>query len=174
LAYFSSDGLDSFPASRIEIDKIQRRDYIRFNYIQTGIAPLLWRHFVNAKPFLIFAILAVLFLGSSPLPAHHSTAEYDLDKTTSVVGTVTEYAWNNPHAYIYLEVKNDKGGTEKWAGELGTLGQLSRANWRRDTVKPGDQITMYGNPAKDGRFLMRLQKVLLPNGQELMAQHVQQ
>jgi len=128
---------------------------------------------VNAKPFLFVILLAALFLASSPLLAHHSTAEYEMDKTVSVVGTVTDFAWNNPHAYVYLEVKNDKGNIEKWSGELGTLGQLSRANWRRDTLKPGDHITMFGNPTKDGRQLIRIQKVILPGGQELAAQHVE-
>jgi hypothetical protein len=128
---------------------------------------------VNAKPFLLAALLATVFLASSPLLAHHSTAEYQLDRTVSVIGTVTEFAWNNPHAYVYLDVKDDKGNIEKWSGELGTLGQLYRANWRRDTLKPGDHITMFGNPAKDGRLLMRLQKIILPNGQEFAAQHVE-
>lgn len=128
---------------------------------------------MNAKPFLFVILLAALFLASSPLLAHHSTAEYEMDKTVSVVGTVTDFAWNNPHAYVYLEVKNDKGNIEKWSGELGTLGQLSRANWRRDTLKPGDHITMFGNPTKDGRQLIRIQKVILPGGQELAAQHVE-
>jgi hydrogenase maturation factor len=73
-----------------------------------------------------------------------------------------------------MEVENDKGDVEKWAAELGTLGVLSRINWRRDSVKPGDQITIYGNPARDGRSLMRLMKVVLPNGQELSAGRAQQ
>lgn len=124
---------------------------------------------MNAKRFLIFAIFAGLFASSRPLLAHHSAAEYDMDKTTSVSGTVTQFAWNNPHVYIYMDVKNDKGEIEKWSGELGAIPQLSRANWSRDTVKPGDQITMNGNPAKDGRSVMRLQKITLPNGQEIIA-----
>lgn len=124
---------------------------------------------MNAKRFLLFVILAGLFAGASPLLAHHSAAEYDMEKTTSVSGTVTQFAWNNPHVYIYLDVKNEKGEIEKWSGELGAIPQLSRANWSRETVKPGDQITMNGNPAKDGRLVLRLQKITLPNGQDLVA-----
>lgn len=129
---------------------------------------------MNAKPFLNAALLAGLFLSSSPILAHHSPAEFDGTKTVSLKGTVTQFDWNNPHAYIFLEGKNDKGDVEKWAAELGTLGVLSRLNWRRDTVKPGDQITVYGNPARDGRLLMRLLKVVLPNGQELLSGRAQQ
>jgi Family of unknown function (DUF6152) len=128
---------------------------------------------VNVKSSLIAALLAGLLLSSSPIFAHHSPAEFDGTKTVSVKGTVTQFAWNNPHAYIYIDAENDKGEVEKWAAELGTLGVLSRINWRRDSVKPGDQITIYGNPARDGRSLMRLMKVVLPNGQELLAGRAQ-
>ena len=124
---------------------------------------------MNAKPFLILPLLAGLLLSSSPILAHHSAAEFDMTKIVPVKGTVTQFEWYNPHPYIFLEVKNDKGDVEKWSGELAALPMMSRAGWKRDTVKPGDQVTMYGNPAKDGRFLMRLDKILLPNGQELLA-----
>jgi len=127
---------------------------------------------MNANRFLIFALLAGLFLVSVPVFAHHSAAEYDMSKTASVKGTVTLFEWVNPHPYIYIDVKNDKGEIEKWTGELQALPLLARAGWRRDTVKPGDQITFYGNPAKDGRFQIRLDKITLPNGQDLQAARV--
>jgi hypothetical protein len=124
---------------------------------------------MNAKRFLIFALLAGLFLSSVPVLAHHSPAEYDMGKTTTLRGTVTLFEWVNPHSYIYIDVKNDKGEIEKWSGELQALTMLARSGWKRDSVKPGDQITMYGNPAKDGRLLLRLDKITLPNGQDLLA-----
>jgi hypothetical protein len=114
-------------------------------------------------------LLACTLLGSNPVLAHHSSAEYDMGKNVTVKGTVTQFDWNNPHVYIYLESKDDNGNVQKWSAELGALSTLARNNWRRDTVKPGDSITVFGNPAKDGRLLMRLQKVVLPNGQELGA-----
>jgi uncharacterized protein DUF6152 len=129
---------------------------------------LLERYHMNGKLFLIFVLLAGLASSSSPLLAHHSTAEYDMDKSASVAGTVTQFAWNNPHVYIYLDVKNSKGEIEKWSGELGAISMLSRINWRRDTVKPGDQVTMFGNRAMDGRFLMRVTKITFRDGQELL------
>ncbi len=85
-------------------------------------------------------------------------------------GTVTKFEWSNPHAYIYIETKDDKGAVIEWTGELASLGMLARVNWKRDTVKPGDAITMYGNRAKDGRTVMRLDKIAFANGQELSAQ----
>jgi hypothetical protein len=124
---------------------------------------------VNTKPLMAAVLLAGLFVVSRPILAHHSAAEYDATKVVSVKGTVTQFEWTNPHAYIYLDVKDDKGEVEKWTAELGSLGMLARANWRKDTVKPGDQVTAFGNRAKDGRMVMRLEKVVFPSGQELSA-----
>ena len=124
---------------------------------------------VNRKRFVVFVLLASLFMVSRLTYAHHSAAEYDVTKVVSVKGTVTQFEWTNPHAYIHLDVKDDKGEVEKWSAELGSLGMLSRANWKRDTVKPGDQITAFGSRAKDGRTVMRLEKVAFASGQELSA-----
>ena len=118
--------------------------------------------------FLV-ALTAALALLSIPISAHHSTAEYDMTATNSVKGTVTKFEWTNPHAYIYIQVKDDKGNTVEWTGELASLGMLARVNWKRDTVKPGDEITISGNPARDGRKVLRLAKITFANGQELSA-----
>jgi hypothetical protein len=125
---------------------------------------------VNTKhlPFLI--VLAVgLIAASSPAFAHHSTAEYDMTALTAVKGTVTQLEWSNPHAYIYIAATDDKGKTVKWTAELASLGMLARVNWTRDSVKPGDEITIYGNRSKSGKNLMRLDKIAFANGQELSA-----
>ena len=125
---------------------------------------------VNTKPFMfVFTLVAGLILASSPVLAHHSTAEYDMTTLTAVKGTVTQFEWSNPHAYIHVEAKDDKGNVVEWTAELASIGMLSRVNWKRDTVKPGDEITMYGNRAKNGKNLMRLDKIALANGQELSA-----
>ncbi len=84
-------------------------------------------------------------------------------------GTVTSFEWSNPHAYIHVDVKDDKGNVEQWTAEMASLGMLSRVNWRKDTVKPGDQITISGNRAKNGKTVMRLDKIVFANGQELSA-----
>ncbi len=123
---------------------------------------------MNTKRVLfLIALAAGLILASSAAFAHHSIAEYDMTALTAVKGTVTQFEWSNPHAYIHIEAKDDKGNVVEWTAELGSLGMLSRVNWKRDTVKPGDEITIYGNRAKDGRNLMRLDKIAFANGQEL-------
>ncbi len=126
---------------------------------------------MNTRRLLSFvAVMAGIILLSAPLFAHHSTAEYDMANVTSIKGTVTKFEWTNPHAYIYMQAKDEKGNTLEWTGELASLGMLARVNWKRDTVKPGDEITMYGNRAKDGRSVMRLEKIVFAGGQELSAQ----
>jgi len=124
---------------------------------------------VNRKRFLLLCVLAWFVVVSTPLLAHHSIAEYDMTALTSVKGTVTKFEWSNPHAYIYLEAKDEKGNAVEWTAELASIGMLSRVNWKRDTVKPGDEITMTGNRAKNGRTVMRLDKIAFANGQELSA-----
>ena len=126
---------------------------------------------VNTRRFMfVFALAAGAILLPGALLAHHSTAEYDMTSVTPIKGTVTKFEWSNPHAYIYIEAKDDKGNAVEWTAELASLGMLARVNWKRDSVKPGDAITIYGNRAKDGRTVMRLEKVAFANGQELSAQ----
>jgi hypothetical protein len=113
------------------------------------------------------AIFLLLSLGGSTFAHHGFVSWYDMTRTVSVKGTVTGFDWTNPHAYIYLDVKNEKSAVEKWSIELGALAMLARAGWRRDTLKDGDEITAIGNPAKDGKPTMHLAKIVLANGQEL-------
>ncbi|HEX3377039.1 MAG TPA: DUF6152 family protein [Candidatus Acidoferrales bacterium] len=120
--------------------------------------------------FCFLAFAAGVLVLSHPIFAHHSTAEYDMTTLSSVKGTVTEFEWSNPHAYIHIEAANEKGKTEKWTAELASLGMLSRVNWKRDTVKSGDEITIVGYRAKSGTSYMRLSKIVFSNGQELSAE----
>jgi hypothetical protein len=117
--------------------------------------------------FPVTAVFLLLSLGGSTYGHHGFVSWFDMSRSTTVKGTVTSFDWTNPHAYIYLDVKGEKGAIEKWSAELGALGMLARASWRRDTLKPGDEITAIGNPAKDGKPLMHLSKIVFANGQEL-------
>jgi uncharacterized protein DUF6152 len=115
-------------------------------------------------------LLLISFVGA--VSAHHATASFDMTKSMTVKGTVTGFDWTNPHVYIYVDVKDEKGAVEKWSVEMASTGMLARAGWRRDTVKAGDEITIFGNRAKDGRPFLHLSKVVFANGQEL-AQNAQ-
>ena len=122
------------------------------------------------KELVAFSVTAVLLFLSAGLStsAHHGFVTwFDMSRSVTVKGTVTSFDWTNPHSYIYLDVKNEKGAVEKWTVELGAPAMLSRAGWRRDALKPGDEITAIGNPAKDGKPMMHLDKIVFANGQEL-------
>jgi len=118
--------------------------------------------------FCIFVALvaAVLTLGR-PAVAHHGVAAYDLGKTTNVAGTVTGFTFENPHAMVTIEMKDDKGTLTKWEGELTSPNNLVRSGWSRMTLKPGDRITLSGNPAKTGSSYLWVRRITLADGKEL-------
>lgn len=115
---------------------------------------------------LWIAIAALLTLGI-PLWAHHGNAAYDDKNPITIKGTVTEFAWTNPHVQIYLDVKDSKGATVRWSVETFSPGKLVRAGWNKDVVKPGDHVSINLIPAKSGAPVGFLHKLVLPNGEEL-------
>lgn len=97
-------------------------------------------------------ILAAICAVSIPLPvwAHHSHGNYDTTKWTPFQGTVKEVHWINPHSWIYLEVKDDKGQPTVWAMEATNPGGLVRNGIKREDVKPGDTIKVRCHLLRDG------------------------
>jgi len=122
---------------------------------------------INRWMVLPVAAVLLLSIAGSAFAHHGFQSWFDMSRSVTVKGTVTAFDWTNPHAYIYLDVKDEKGAVVKWSAELGAVAMLSRAGWKKDTVKPGDEITMTGNPGKDGKPIMHLDKVVLAKGQEL-------
>lgn len=122
--------------------------------------------------FLIFASFSLGII-SSPVFAHHGFAgRYDEANPVTVSGTVVEYQFMNPHSMITFDVKDDKGNVQRWEAELGSAGQLHRADgWDKDTLKPGDHVTITGPRAKNGANDMNLSHqsrvVLTDTGKEL-------
>ena len=115
---------------------------------------------------LLIAATALLAV-SIPLWAHHGNAAYDDKNPITIKGTVTEFAWTNPHVQIYLDVKNSKGGVTHWSVETFSPGKLVRAGWNKDSVKPGDRVSINLIPAKSGAPVGFLHKLVLPSGEEL-------
>jgi len=120
----------------------------------------------NAALASLFAS-ALALLSAFPATAHHSMSMYDLDHLITLRGTITGFEWSNPHAQIHFDLQDDKGSVEKWNAECPGPGRLSRSGWTIETLKPGDQVTLIGNQAKDGSNLMRLDRIVLPDGHEL-------
>jgi hypothetical protein len=97
----------------------------------------------------LFALLLVLAF-VVPAFAHHSTSMYDMNHPVTVTGSVKRFEWTNPHAFIYLDVKDEKGNTVEWEVEMMSLNHLRGYGWTRSTVKVGDMISCTGGAAKSG------------------------
>jgi hypothetical protein len=110
---------------------------------------------------------------AAPTVAHHGQAAYDRDKTVSVTGTVTQFEFVNPHVLIHVEVAEAGAKSVEWAGELTSPNRLARlalgdVNWHKDMLRPGDKVTLTGNPARNGAPALYLTKVLDGTGKPLI------
>ena len=112
-------------------------------------------------------VLGIGLLTSVPMLAHHSTAMYDMANPTTVTGTVTKFDWTNPHAFIYLDVKNEKGDIEHWEVEMMSLNHLKSYGWTHTTVKVGDVISCTGGRAKSGASAMISSLMKLADGRTI-------
>jgi Family of unknown function (DUF6152) len=120
-----------------------------------------------SRKLALVAILGLIF-EAVPLSAHHSfEAEYDFNKPLKLMGTVTKVEWMNPHARFYVDVTDESGKVTNWNFELGPIVILVRQGWRRDSLKPGDQVTVEGFQAKDGNALGNARRVTLPDGRRV-------
>jgi hypothetical protein len=100
------------------------------------------------KPLILAVICAVSFAG--PVRAHHSHSNYAVSEFTQLTGTVKEVHWLNPHSWIYLEVKDDKGQVARWALEAAGPGEITRNGVKREDVKTGDTIKVRCHRLRDG------------------------
>ncbi len=120
--------------------------------------------------FSIFALLAVVgFVVTAPAPAHHSfSAEFDVNKPRKLSGKVTRMEWTNPHAWVYIEAKDEKGATQNWAIELVGINDLLRLGWGRNKLKPGDVINVDGFGARNASNTVNAISVTLASTGELL------
>ena len=97
------------------------------------------------------AMAAGLLFASGIVLAHHAyTAEFDTTKPVKVTGVVTKLEWSNPHIWIYLDVKDDKGNVTNWGFSASPPGMLARRGITKNSLKQGDVLTISGHRAKDG------------------------
>jgi hypothetical protein len=115
----------------------------------------------------VVLIAVALVLAIAPAMAHHSTAMYDMASPVTVKGTVKRFEWTNPHAFIFIDVKDDKGNVVEWEIELMSLNHLRSYGWMRNTVKSGDEISCTGGRAKSGAASMISAMIKLPDGREI-------
>ena len=122
---------------------------------------------MRSKLFVLGTLVVALLGVSGSTFAHHGTANYDMTKLVTLKGTVTDFQFVNPHVLILVDVKNDKGVVEHWQAEATSPNHLVRAGWTKNIVKSGDQITISGFRAKNGANVLRFEKMVLANGQEI-------
>lgn len=119
-----------------------------------------------------FAAMAVsMAMASVRASAHHSFAvHFEPDRIVAVEGVVTQFKFRNPHGVVFFDAKTADGATESWKAETNSPNILRLRGWSSDSLKPGQPVTVYGWPARDGSKLMRIQKVVFPDGSELLGQ----
>jgi len=114
------------------------------------------------------AAAAALLLTTMRISAHHAFAsEYDQNKLVTVSGTVTRFEWTNPHAWLYVDAKDESGKVTSWSFEMGSPNGLVRRGWTRTTLKEGDHVTLEGYGAKDGSNVANAGAVTMPDGRKL-------
>jgi hypothetical protein len=109
--------------------------------------------------FRTVSLAAVALIYAVPALAHHSFAMFDATKATKLEGTVKEFQWTNPHAWILMTV-----GADQWAIEMGGPGGLARQGWIPKTLTPGMKISAVIHPLKDGTHGGQFMAVTLPDG----------
>jgi hypothetical protein len=113
----------------------------------------------------VTACVCVIGMGmANSAYAHHSMNGFDRTKTVTLVGTVKQFKWANPHSWVELEVPNDKGGVSTWNVEMTAPGILVRAGWKSTLMKPGDKVTINARPLINGDPGGLFVSVTLANG----------
>lgn len=120
----------------------------------------------------LVAVTGALLLLSPSAPAHHGAGIFDAETTVTYSGTVTDFQYVNPHVLVYIATTGADGSTVQIAGELTSPNRLSRMSgeiaWHRDVLKPGDEVTMTGHPAKNGAPAIDITKLVNADGVALI------
>jgi hypothetical protein len=120
------------------------------------------------REFLMIVALGIcVSIFSFPLLAHHGNAAYDTAKIITLKGTVTQWYWANPHCVLRLDVTDDRGQVVQWAAETENPSSMIHYGWTKQSLKPGDQVTVNVIQVKNGNPVGRIIEVILSNGQRL-------
>lgn len=115
---------------------------------------------------VFFVLVGGLLAVSGPVFAHHGEVQYER-KAITLKGTVTKFEWTNPHCILAVAVKTDKDSVEDWYAEILPPVQMARNGWTRESIKPGDQVTLVGRPGKKGEHIMWIEYLVMPDGRKL-------
>ncbi len=115
---------------------------------------------------LILNVIAFV-MTCATLSAHHSTVAYVENPIVLKNATITKVLWASPHIILAFDVKEARGASVEWSAETGSPGSVVHVGWNRNSVKPGDKVTIELYPARNGAHVGRLKKVIFPDGREL-------
>ena len=117
-------------------------------------------------------VMIGLLMVSVPASGHHGTGiSYDLTKPITSKGVIVSFAFRNPHAQLYWDVKDEQGNIVHWSAEMNAPSNLERAGWTRSAIlqalKPGLEVTVTGFPSKSGAPVLVFSKAVMSNGGEV-------
>jgi hypothetical protein len=116
------------------------------------------------RALFILLIAAPLASGTRAYAHHSFAATYFVDQEITVEGTLTQFMYRNPHSFVKVEAKDDKGDMQTWSVEWGGGAQLTQEHVTRDTLKPGDHVIVSGNPGREpSEHRIRLHKIVRPS-----------
>ena len=119
----------------------------------------------------VSAIAIAVAIGSAPTLAHHGFAAYT-NETRTVQATITNFRFVNPHVQLYFDVENETGEVEHWQAELTAPNKLSRGGWTKSTLKPGDEVQITGQVARNGGRSIRIRELRKAGGEPLPLREV--
>ena len=119
------------------------------------------------KTLLVSVVVTLAVVASAVSLSAHPSWPVNMDKLVTVKGTVMEFAWENPHPMITLEVRTDEGKLEKWLIGGPAINRMEANGWTKTTVKPGDVLTGTGYQFSDGQKILRLDRVVFADGKEM-------
>jgi hypothetical protein len=120
-------------------------------------------HRATRSGHLWLATAIILVLGERLAAAHHSFAAFDRERNVTLSGTVKDFQWTNPHAWIQVLVTED-GVEREWSIEAGSPNMMARQGWKSRTLKPGDKIGLVMHPILSGAPIGSLVSVTLADG----------
>lgn len=124
---------------------------------------------MRAIRIIAAAGIAVMFASASLMAHHAFSAEFDENKPVNFEGTLTKADWVNPHAWLYLDVKDKDGKVTNWAVEMGPPNALLRRGWKRSSMQLGAVIKVEGFAAKNGKDFANATNVTMPDGTKVFA-----
>ena len=99
---------------------------------------------------ITLATIVAVLTATGGTAAHHSFAPFNLETEKTITGVVKIFEWTNPHTWLWVDVRNEKGVNETWGIEGMSPNYLGRRGWSKDTFKPGDKVSVTVRPMRDG------------------------